>query len=548
VTQHQKRAGEELKEQPKINEKPAPKNRVPLTERIDSIIADKFNKSKSIKKQIEEQKIKKEMDQCTFRPHINRPLSSNYATNPLDRKDHQALCPEKPPAHKHEELLKWAEDKNKRIAESAISHTFDSVSKNSRKLASKDIEKSADRLYSSYIEIEKKKLDMQVKELDAHSFRPVINKKSQMLAENKRKALLDHSEASLPIKTDRKDPSFSHKDHRNLNLLETSTKEPEVARRLKDAAHEEIKPASNKYAAEKSNHGSKSPVPAREKSTAEKPTTPKTAKREGKAASVAQTQPSENSNPKAAKKQGSNKKKGVSNIQSREESEAWNLINRDSPTKSNQKVQYHTLSYLEKQREQEDDILMADGDCTYEEYYNSTVDRMNRMQMNPHELKLQDSLGLIELIPLEKDCRNAQNSLAGLQPKPKALKAINDLEKQIMKATQLVYSDNLSKPHKHSRSVNESFNSSREKKLPAKPVEKQTLKCDSTCETTLETSESPQQKAPLAHPQAALAQIKQTAAARQPKASDAPAGRKIGQESLLAIMKELCQAVDEASR
>ena len=545
-----------MKEQPKINEKSAPKTRVPLTERIDSIIADKFNKSKSIKKQIEEQKIKKEMDECTFRPHINRPLTSNYTSNQPERKDIQSHSTEKPSTNKHEELLKWAEEKNKRIAESALTQNFDSVSKNSRKLASKDIEKSADRLYSSYIEIEKKKLDMQVKELDAHSFRPVINKKSQMLAENKRKGLQDHSDSTLPIRTDRKEPSFCHKESRHLSLLENSRKEEELHSRHKDTSREMLKQASSKQGTDKSKQGSKSPAPAKDKLAVEKPSTPKTSKKDVKTACINQTHPAptESSKPKTPKNQNSNKKKDASCTQKKEESATWNLINRDSATKSNQKVQYHTLSYMEKQKEQNEDILMTDGDYTYEEYYNSTVDRMNRIQMNTHELKLQDSLGLIELIPLDKDCRNAQNSLLGLQAKlkaqtsvpaentkPKALKALNDLEKQILKATQLVYSDNHSKPNRHNRSVNESFNSSQDKKIPPKTAQKLTTKCDSTCESTLEACESTQQKANTACP-------KQTAANNLPKATNAPAGKKIGQESLLAIMKELCQAVDEASR
>ncbi len=500
---------------------------------------------------MEQQKIKKEMDECTFRPHINKPNTSNYSTNPQEKKDQQSHSSDKPATQKHEELLKWAEDKNKRIAESALIQTFDSVSKNARKLASKDIEKSADRLFSSYIEIEKKKLDMQVKELDAHSFKPVINKKSQMLAENKRKGLQEISESALPIKVDRKEPSFCHKEPKYLGSLENSRREAEFFFKQKETPHEEAKKVPTKHFTEKSHQGgSKSPAPTREKSTVEKPSTPKASKKEAKASFIGSTEPTENTKPKTPKNPGSNKKKDACSSQTKEDPAAWSLIKRDSPTKSNQKVQYHTLSYMEKQKDQDKDILVADGDCTYEEYYNSTVDRMNRIQMNPHELKLQDSIGLIELIPFDKDARNPLNLLAAAQArhkpqtcaqtdtKPKALKALNDLEKQILKATQLVYSDNHSKSHRHNKSANESFHSSLDIKHPAKPTPKHPTKQD----TALEANESSLHKPPTVRPDPT------PATAKLQKPANQPAGKKLGQESLLAIMKELCQAVDEASR
>lgn len=517
---------------------------------------------------MEEEKIKKEIDECTFRPHINKPVASTSSTNPQDRKEYQSNSTEKGSTQKHDELLKWAEDKNKRIAESALIQNFDSVSKNSRKLATKDIEKSADRLYSSYIDIEKRKLDMQVKELDAHSFRPVINKKSQLLAENKKKGLHDNSDSSLPIRPDRKEPSFCHKEGKTLQAFESSRREAEVSAKPKEKPQEELKKPSNKPTAEKTPNGSKSPAPGRDKPATDKLSTPKNTKKETKPASIGSvgfTQPTQSSKSKIAKNQDSNKKKDPSSNKKKEEGDSWNLINRDSQSKSNQKVQYHTLSYMEKHKDQDHDIVVTDGECTYEEYYNSTVDRMNRIQMNRHELKLQDSLGLIELIPLEKEGKTVHNALPGSQirhkllnfapgdtPKPKALKAINDLEKQIQKATQLVYSDNLSKSQRQNRSVNESLNSSREKKAPSRCVQKQNQKCDSTCETTAETNETslsrPSPVQPDPAPPTSAAKKQPGMAPKQPKAAEPPASKKLGQDSLLAIMKELCQAVDEASK
>lgn len=99
----------EIVHQPKLNDDVIPKNRKPLTERIGDIIQHKELRSQAIKRQMEEEKQKKEINECTFMPIINKPAS--------DKRDRSS---NHRPVSRVDEMMRWEEDKNRKITESIL--------------------------------------------------------------------------------------------------------------------------------------------------------------------------------------------------------------------------------------------------------------------------------------------------------------------------------------------------------------------------------------------------------------------------------------------
>ena len=99
----------EIVHQPKLNDDVIPKNRKPLTERIGDIIQHKELRSQAIKRQMEEEKQKKEINECTFMPIINKPVS--------DKRDRSS---NHRPVSRVDEMMRWEEDKNRRITETIL--------------------------------------------------------------------------------------------------------------------------------------------------------------------------------------------------------------------------------------------------------------------------------------------------------------------------------------------------------------------------------------------------------------------------------------------
>ena len=97
----------EIVHQPKLNDDVVPKNRKPLTDRIGDIIQHKELRSQAIKRQVEEERQKREANECTFMPIINKPNN--------DRREKSARV-----ASRVEEMMRWEEDKNRRITESVL--------------------------------------------------------------------------------------------------------------------------------------------------------------------------------------------------------------------------------------------------------------------------------------------------------------------------------------------------------------------------------------------------------------------------------------------
>lgn len=160
-------------------------NRIPLAERTQQIMEEKEQKYAALKKNMEKEKIGKEMDECTFKPSINTKQAVKQNS------ENQA-----PAGSRIDAMLKWAEDKNRKIAEITLDKDLKigqqpgcaaQQSGVKRKLNAKEIEKSTERLYSQRVILEKKKLDLQAKEAEQMRFKPEINKKSIQLAEKRKK-------------------------------------------------------------------------------------------------------------------------------------------------------------------------------------------------------------------------------------------------------------------------------------------------------------------------------------------------------------------------
>lgn len=171
---------------PFASPKPSMPSRVPLAERTQQILEEKEQRVALKKKNIEIEKITRELDQCTFKPSLNAKTNSSHKKN--SENNH-------PTTSRIDVLFKWADDKNRRIANIALEQDIGNAmpllnsaqgSGIKRKANHKTIEKSIERLYNHHIVLEKKKLELQVKEAETLKFKPEINKKSLILAEKRK--------------------------------------------------------------------------------------------------------------------------------------------------------------------------------------------------------------------------------------------------------------------------------------------------------------------------------------------------------------------------
>ncbi len=170
-----KKTSSQLSPHPKINTHTPDKQRVPLTERINAIIETRLLKSTTIKKQQDEHKNLQELNECTFRPNINKhashtPEPSSKSQSSISRVD---------------SLMKWGAERNKKMTEALIAQETESKSKSTKKMGTKEIEQSAVRLHTAYIQQEKKKAELQCKEQSSNSFRPMISHKSKQLVQER---------------------------------------------------------------------------------------------------------------------------------------------------------------------------------------------------------------------------------------------------------------------------------------------------------------------------------------------------------------------------
>ena len=118
------------------------------------------------------------MDACTFQPNIKKTI---------ERTASKESRPPTPRGVDH--LLKWGEDKNKKLAENLLA--ADSTIKSARKMGLQDIEKSADRMFQSALYYDKKRKQDQIKELESISFKPKISEKSKEIVRIRDKKAVD---------------------------------------------------------------------------------------------------------------------------------------------------------------------------------------------------------------------------------------------------------------------------------------------------------------------------------------------------------------------
>lgn len=201
-TEITKKAYEEVTEKPKIIETKTKKLRVPLSERIGTIIEDKMSKSQVIKRKMEEEKLKREMDECTFKPVTyskKKPETRLRGYSKENESNFQSVNDHELNPHHHESvnstadqriegLLKWGEEKNKKLAQIQFDEeAARSGKKKRRPLTTKEIEKSADRLYARGTIRDKKREDLRFD--NDLSFKPAINSNSSAILANKRRRL-----------------------------------------------------------------------------------------------------------------------------------------------------------------------------------------------------------------------------------------------------------------------------------------------------------------------------------------------------------------------
>ena len=509
---------------------------------------------------MDQEKIKKEMEECTFKPKVNKQnqampptvYNSNTGDVKLISVTPGSVEKEKVVSNnRHEELLKWAEQKQKRIAESVINQNLENTHKNPRKLAVKDLEKSADRMHSSYLQVEKKRLDMQVKELENLSFKPYISKKSQMLAENKKRPQLDVQESPLPLKSDRNEQrnhSKESKENTNEGLDYASESEgvnslSKVAKRIENNIlknqHQLVVELSN---AQKQIENSKSPHQSSNRKTAI-----------SKNQAGLKTGPSRTFQKKP-------------DLQNRQKSSGL----KNGKALGNDKVQYHQLK-LKEDDEDNQVHLIPEDEYNYEEYYNSTLETMNRIQNNDCGLLLHPEPGKTMKDSQKKKPNKALNKLVDSEvdaeilikaDEPKessrsrlASKVQNNLEKQIQKTTQLLYQDSQLKS-RQTTSVSENVQNGGVKKLEAERLEKNcrnkeqyTLFDENSFDSLEQTRSTGKSKNRSKLETMATINLNRTNETTKTKVSDpiVSCGKKHTNDSLLAIMKNLCQAVDDVS-
>ena len=162
------------------------KPRERLEQRALKMVEEKLNREEDERKKKYDEAKAKEMEECTFRPKINE-IKGNR-----NRKINHM-------SEKAEELLKWAADRDKKIADAAIQiEAEEAKARGILKLPVKDIEKRSERLFKSHALLQLKRERLS-REQNICTFQPDINKKSQELANNKKNRLPLHI-SPLPLR------------------------------------------------------------------------------------------------------------------------------------------------------------------------------------------------------------------------------------------------------------------------------------------------------------------------------------------------------------
>ncbi len=335
----------------------SPRNRAPLTERIDTIIQEKVCRTRSIKRHIEEEKLRKEMDACTFKPAINKTP---------DKSGVKEYCSNNQGGPSRiDNLLKWGEEKNKKLAENFL--TADINNRSGKKMAIKDIEKSADRLFSSHLYYDKKRKQEQDKEFLEIPFKPQISEKSRKLVEQKKNydsVIKEPSKDTPATKQTLESPPAKPKCAKKLafgTLSDNNVTNPIPNQQKGNTLESQSTISSTPSKQSKNPLSSEIPILPLTKKVSEQSTSKKPIIRSQTPTKTSQVENSKNiqSTPK-----GKLLEKDVPKVVDEE----WNLLNRNSNTKSNHKVQYHDLTY-------EDDEPGAD------QQYEKTIDLMQRMEV-----------------------------------------------------------------------------------------------------------------------------------------------------------------------
>ena len=207
-------------QRPSVSPK-AGSRRAPLAERTQQILEEKEQRVAQKKKNMQIEKWGKELDECTFKPTIN-----NYSTASKKQNSEN----QHPRLSRVDSMLKWADEKNKKLANIALQHDPNishmpllhgaNGSGIKKKMNSQAIEKSTERLYRQHQQIEKKKMDLQVRESELLKFKPEINKKSIQLLEKRRAEMLSQQEAHITEEDQDEDEQYFKDDIHIENLSE----------------------------------------------------------------------------------------------------------------------------------------------------------------------------------------------------------------------------------------------------------------------------------------------------------------------------------------
>jgi hypothetical protein len=188
--------GKQHPHMPKINDESRlmNKNQQPLTERVQTILDEKAQKQSLIKKDLDEQRAKRELGQCTFTPKINKTISfpkGQYAK----RESSEDTQPSSKSHRNVDDLLNWGKTRETKIAAKKLIeysgnevYTFKpEILDKSKRMLRENVTHSSSigvhtRLYDA---ASKKKEGGPVG--DIYSFKPNINQNSvKMVAKKKR--------------------------------------------------------------------------------------------------------------------------------------------------------------------------------------------------------------------------------------------------------------------------------------------------------------------------------------------------------------------------
>ena len=181
---------------PKINDESRMMNKgqQPLTERVQTILDQKAQKESIIKKDLDEQRAKRELGQCTFTPKINKTISFPKSQN-FKRESSEDTQPG-PKSHRNvDDLLNWGKTRETKIAAKKLHeysgnevYTFkpEILDKSKRMLRENVTHSSGTPAHTRLYDAASKKKD-NGPVCDVYSFKPNINQKSvKMVAKKKR--------------------------------------------------------------------------------------------------------------------------------------------------------------------------------------------------------------------------------------------------------------------------------------------------------------------------------------------------------------------------